>query len=108
MFPRHRLVPLARARKRGALLINSSPLLRVAFSHSRAKPPAVHLRVPRRVSRSLKLWYRLSIHCRQILAGPFQLRWVSLLPRPLLHSVTMRKGSTAFMPTAFSHISQKN
>ena len=69
MLPRHRLVPLARARKRGALL-NSSPPLRVALSHSRTNPPVVHLRVPRRVSRSLRQWYKLSTHCRQIFAGP--------------------------------------
>ena len=106
MLARRRLVPPAPlVRVLGALLIGS-PLKRTARSRSQDKTLAVGLRIHRRVSRNLKLWYKLSIHCRQILAGPFQLTWVSLLPRPLLHSVTMKKGWTTFMPPAYNRLSQ--
>jgi hypothetical protein len=69
MRSRHRLVLLAPlVRVLGALI--DSPLKRPGRSRSQDKPPPVHLRVTRRVSRSLRQWFKHSILCRQIFAGP--------------------------------------
>jgi hypothetical protein len=70
MRSRHRLVLLAPlVRVLGALIL-VSPLMRPGRSRSQDKPPPVHLRVTRRVSRSLRQWFKHSILCRQIFAGP--------------------------------------